>query len=102
SGTKNLVPIPHECKVVSKNGSKSIEPVNDDSLVFTTILNPLFDNDKINSDEINSHVESNSDESTSNHDIVKFDYLDEFYEPFIPNHILKEERIRREHAYYIN
>nr|GFB83140.1 hypothetical protein [Tanacetum cinerariifolium] len=26
------------------------------------------DNDKINSDEINSHVESNSDESTSNYD----------------------------------
>nr|GFA56997.1 hypothetical protein [Tanacetum cinerariifolium] len=82
SSTKNLVPIPHECKVVSKNGSKSIEPVNDNSSVFTTISNPLFDNDKINSDEINSHVESNSDESTSNHDT--------------------EERIRREHADYIN
>nr|GFD11571.1 hypothetical protein [Tanacetum cinerariifolium] len=64
--------------------------------------NPLFDNDKINSDEINSHVESNSDESTSNHDIVKFDYLVEFYGPFIPNHILEEERIRREHTDYIN
>nr|GFB89768.1 hypothetical protein [Tanacetum cinerariifolium] len=56
----------------------------------------------INSDEINSHVESNFDESTSNHDTVKFDYLDEFYGPFIPIHILKEERIRREHADYIN
>nr|GFB22720.1 hypothetical protein [Tanacetum cinerariifolium] len=78
------------------------EPVNDNFLVFTTILNPLFDNDKINSDEINSHVESNSDESTSNHDTVKFDYLDEFYRPFIPIHILEEERIRREHADYIN
>nr|GFC36340.1 hypothetical protein [Tanacetum cinerariifolium] len=70
--------------------------------VFTTILNPLFDNDKINSDEINSHVESNSDESTSNHDTVKFDYLDEFYGPFIPIHILEKERTRREHADYIN
>nr|GFA99935.1 hypothetical protein [Tanacetum cinerariifolium] len=30
------------------------------------------------------------------------DYLDEFYGPFIPIHILKEERIRREHADYIN
>nr|GFB98934.1 hypothetical protein [Tanacetum cinerariifolium] len=59
-------------------------------------------NDKINSDEINSHVESNSDESTSNHDIVKFDYLDEFYGPFIPIHVLEEERIRREHTDYIN
>nr|GEV99558.1 hypothetical protein [Tanacetum cinerariifolium] len=81
---------------------KSIEPVNDDSSVFTTISNPLFDNDKINSDEINSHVESNSNESTSNHDTVKFDYLDEFYGPLIPIHILEEERIRREHADYIN
>nr|GEY10804.1 hypothetical protein [Tanacetum cinerariifolium] len=98
SSTKNLVPIPHECKVASKNGSKSIEPVNDNSLVFTTISNPLFDNEKINSDEINSHVESNSDESTSNHDTVKCDYLDEFYGPFIPIRILEEERIRREHA----
>nr|GEU30749.1 reverse transcriptase domain-containing protein [Tanacetum cinerariifolium] len=102
SSTKNLVPIPHESEVVSENGSKSIEPVNDNSSVFTTISNPLFDNDKINSDEINSHVESNSNESTSNHDTVKFDYLDEFYGPLIPIHILEKERIRREHADYIN
>nr|GEV15547.1 reverse transcriptase domain-containing protein [Tanacetum cinerariifolium] len=102
SSTKNLIPIPHECKVVSENGSKSIEPINDNSSIFTTISNPLFDNDKINSDEINLQVEFNSDESTSNHDIVKCDYLDEFYGPFIPIHILEEERIRREHADYIN
>nr|GFA60439.1 hypothetical protein [Tanacetum cinerariifolium] len=102
SSTKNLIPILHESKVVSENRSKSIEHVNDNSSVFTTISNPLFDNDKINSDEINSHVEFNSDESTSNHDIVKFDYLDEFYGPFIPIHILKEGRIRKEHADYIN
>nr|GEZ16552.1 hypothetical protein [Tanacetum cinerariifolium] len=31
-----------------------------------------------------------------------FDYLDEFYGPFIPIHILLEERIRREHVDYIN
>nr|GFA64013.1 hypothetical protein [Tanacetum cinerariifolium] len=30
------------------------------------------------------------------------DYLDEFYGPFIPIHILEEERTRREHADYIN
>nr|GEV75818.1 reverse transcriptase domain-containing protein [Tanacetum cinerariifolium] len=102
SSTKNLIPIPNESKVVSKNGSKSTKPVNDNSLVFTTISNPLFDDDKINYDEINSHVESNSDESTSNHDTVKFDYLDEFYGPFIPFHILEEERIRREQVDYIN
>nr|GEZ28669.1 reverse transcriptase domain-containing protein [Tanacetum cinerariifolium] len=57
SSTKNLIPIPHECEVVSENESQSIEPS---------------------------------------------DYLDEFYGPFIPIHILEEERIRREHADYIN
>nr|GFB08537.1 hypothetical protein [Tanacetum cinerariifolium] len=102
SSTKNLIPIPHECKVVLENRSESIEPVNDNSSIFMTISNPLFDNDKINSDEINSHVESNSDESRSNHDTVKSDYPDEFYGPFIPIHILEEERIRRDHADYIN
>nr|GEZ64194.1 hypothetical protein [Tanacetum cinerariifolium] len=102
SSTKNLIPIPHECKVVLENRSQSIELVNDNFSIFTTISNPLFDNDKINSDEINSHVEFNSDESTSNHDTVKSDYLYEFYGPFIPIHILEKERIRREHADYIN
>nr|GEZ11675.1 reverse transcriptase domain-containing protein [Tanacetum cinerariifolium] len=102
SSTKNLVPIPHESKVTSKNGSKSIEPVKDDFSVFTTISNRLFDNHKINSNELNSHVESNSDDSTSNHDTVKFDNLDEFSRPLIPIHIVEEERIRREHADYIN
>nr|GEW13567.1 hypothetical protein [Tanacetum cinerariifolium] len=88
--------------VVSKNGSQSTEPINDNSSDFTIISNPLFDNDKINSDEINSHVEPNSAESTSNHDTVKSDYLDEFYGPFIPIYILEEETTRREHADYIN
>nr|GEV14122.1 reverse transcriptase domain-containing protein [Tanacetum cinerariifolium] len=102
SSTKNLIPILNECMVVSENGSQSTEPVNDNSSDFTIISNPLFDNDKINYDEINSYVESNSDESTSNHNTVKSDYLDEFYGPFIPIHILEEERTRREHADYIN
>nr|GFB92120.1 reverse transcriptase domain-containing protein [Tanacetum cinerariifolium] len=48
SSIKNLVPIPRECEVSSDNGSGSIEPVKDDSSVFTTFSNPLFDNDKIN------------------------------------------------------
>nr|GFA41801.1 reverse transcriptase domain-containing protein [Tanacetum cinerariifolium] len=86
SSTKNI-PIPRESKVTSDNGSKSTEPVKDDFLVFTTISNPLFDNDEINSDELNSHFESNSDESTSNHDTVKFDNLDEFSGPLIPIHM---------------
>nr|GFA71758.1 reverse transcriptase domain-containing protein [Tanacetum cinerariifolium] len=101
NGSHSIEPI-NECIVVSENGSQSTEPINDNSLDFTIISNPLFDNDKINSDEINSRVESNSNESTSNPDTVKSDYLDEFYGPFIPIHILKEERIRREHADYIN
>nr|GEZ88799.1 reverse transcriptase domain-containing protein [Tanacetum cinerariifolium] len=78
-------------KVTSDNGSESIEPVKDDSSNFTTILNPLFNNDKINSVE-----------STSDHDTVKFDNLEEFSGPLIPIHIVEEERIRREHADYIN
>nr|GFA86091.1 reverse transcriptase domain-containing protein [Tanacetum cinerariifolium] len=95
SNTKNLVPIPRESKVTSGNVSESIELLKNDSSVFTTISNPLFDNDKINSDDLNSHTESN-------HDTVKFDNLDEFYGPLISIHIIEEERIRREHADYIN
>nr|GEY83489.1 reverse transcriptase domain-containing protein [Tanacetum cinerariifolium] len=129
STTKNLVPIPRECEVTSDNGSESIEHVKDDSLVFITFLNPLFnikddvavhddedvlieeskvhsnplfDDDEINSDELESHVESNFVESTSNHDTVKFDNLDEFFGPLIPIYVAEEERIRREHADYIN
>nr|GEZ16874.1 reverse transcriptase domain-containing protein [Tanacetum cinerariifolium] len=102
SSTKNLVPIPRECEVISENRSESIEPVKDEFFVFTTISNPLFDNDKVNYDDLNSYIESNSYESTSNHDTEKFDNLDEFYGPFIPIHIFEKERIRREHADYIN
>nr|GEY02814.1 reverse transcriptase domain-containing protein [Tanacetum cinerariifolium] len=122
SSTKNLVPIPRECEVTSDKKSESNEPVKDDS--FTTFSNPLFndnddvtsndkesihdvpieeskvysnqlfDGDEINSDELESHVESNFVESLSNHDHLE--------EPFIPIHIAKEERIRREHAEYIS
>nr|GEY56001.1 reverse transcriptase domain-containing protein [Tanacetum cinerariifolium] len=90
SSTKNLIPIPNECIVVSKNGSQSTEPISDNSSDSTIISNLLSD------------VESNFDESTSNHDTKKSDYLDEVYGPFIPIHILEEERTRREHADYIN
>nr|GEU38933.1 reverse transcriptase domain-containing protein [Tanacetum cinerariifolium] len=112
SSIKNLVPILHECEVTSDNGSKPNEPVKDDSSVFLTFpnllfndkddivihvkdvlieeskvhSNPLFDNDEINSDELESHVES-----TSNHDTVKFDNLDEFSRPLIPIHIVEED-----------
>nr|GFA44717.1 hypothetical protein [Tanacetum cinerariifolium] len=87
SSTKNLIPIPNECIVVLENGSQSTELINDNSSI---ISNPL------------SYVESNSNESMSNHNTMKSDYFDEFYGPFIPIYILEEERTRREHADYIN
>nr|GEV58947.1 hypothetical protein [Tanacetum cinerariifolium] len=67
--------------------------------------NSLFDDDERNSDELESHVESNSVESLSNHDALidssqRIDNLDEFSGPLIP--IAEEERIRREHVEYIS
>nr|GEY96745.1 hypothetical protein [Tanacetum cinerariifolium] len=73
SSTKNLIPIPSECMVVSENGSQSTKHIND-----------------------------NSSNTLSDESIVKNDYFDEFYGPFIPIHILEEERTRRKHADYIN
>nr|GEW55026.1 reverse transcriptase domain-containing protein [Tanacetum cinerariifolium] len=96
SSIKNLVPIPREYEVTSDNEIESNEPIKDASLVFTTFSNPLcndsddftsndedvpieetkvysnpfFDNDEINSDELESHVESNFVESLSNHDAL--------------------------------
>nr|GFB48981.1 hypothetical protein [Tanacetum cinerariifolium] len=118
SSIKNLVPIPSECEVTSKDESKCDVPIQDQSsLVFTTFSNPLFkdnddltssddgslfeedipieeskvysnplfDDDEINSDELEFHVESNFVESLSNHDALiessqKIDYLEEFSE----------------------
>nr|GEX61591.1 reverse transcriptase domain-containing protein [Tanacetum cinerariifolium] len=137
SSIKNLVPIPRECEVTSDNEIESNEPVNDDSSVFTTFSNPvfngsndvtskdkesihdvsieeskvfsnlLFDNDEINSDKLESHVESNSVEPISNHDILidssqRIDHLEEISEPLMSIHIAKEECIKREHADYIS
>nr|GEV09125.1 reverse transcriptase domain-containing protein [Tanacetum cinerariifolium] len=129
SSIKNLVPILRECEVTSDNESESIEAVKDDSLVFTTFLNPLFndkddvtihddvpieeskvhsnplfDNDEINSNELESHVEFNFVESLSTHDalIDSSQNLEEFSGPLIPIHIAEEERIMREHAEYIS
>nr|GFA75081.1 hypothetical protein [Tanacetum cinerariifolium] len=99
SSIKNIIPIPREYEVTLDNESESNKPVKDDSSVFTTFLNPLcndsddftsndedvpieeskfhsnplFDNDEINSDELESLVESNL-----------------------------EEQIRREHTEYIS
>nr|GEY49308.1 reverse transcriptase domain-containing protein [Tanacetum cinerariifolium] len=115
SSIKNLVPIPRECEVTSDNESESNEPVKDDSLVFTTFPNPLFndkdvvtvndddvpieeskvhlnllfDNDDMNSDELESHVKSNFDAL-----IDSFQNHEEISEPLIPIHIAEEERGR--------
>nr|GEV68309.1 reverse transcriptase domain-containing protein [Tanacetum cinerariifolium] len=123
SSIKNLVPIPRECDVTSDNESESNEPIKDDFSVFTTFPNLLFNdkdddtiheddvsieeskvhsnllfgNDEINSNELESHVESNFVKSLSNHDTLKFDHLEEFSGPLMPIHIAEEERIRREH-----
>nr|GEY34549.1 reverse transcriptase domain-containing protein [Tanacetum cinerariifolium] len=52
SSIKNLVPIPHECEVTSDNEIESKEPVKDDSSVFTTFSNPLFnDSDDVTSND---------------------------------------------------
>nr|GEW73285.1 reverse transcriptase domain-containing protein [Tanacetum cinerariifolium] len=54
SSIKNLVPIPHECEVTSDNKSESDKPVKDDSSVFTTFPNPLFNdsNDVTSNDDV--------------------------------------------------
>nr|GEX74948.1 reverse transcriptase domain-containing protein [Tanacetum cinerariifolium] len=138
SSIKNLVPIPCECEVTSDNEIESNEPVKDDSLVFTTFSNPLFndsndvtsndnksihdvpieeskvysnplfDDDEINSDEINelAHI---------NPEITEFDFDFEEEIHLIENllydnsssrpleeHNVEEERIKREHADYIS
>nr|GFC82872.1 hypothetical protein [Tanacetum cinerariifolium] len=43
SSTKNLIPIPNECIVVSENGSQSSKTINDNFSDFTVISNLLFD-----------------------------------------------------------
>nr|GEZ56418.1 hypothetical protein [Tanacetum cinerariifolium] len=65
----------------------------------TKNLIPIPHESEVTSD---NGIESNYVESTSNHDTVKFDNLDEFSGPLIPIYIVEEERIRREHADYIN
>nr|GEZ84143.1 hypothetical protein [Tanacetum cinerariifolium] len=77
---------------------------------FKVYSNPLFDDEEINSDEINLHcfnAESNFVESLSNRYTLidsssKFDYLEEFSGALMPTSIADEERIRREHEEYIS
>nr|GFA77371.1 reverse transcriptase domain-containing protein [Tanacetum cinerariifolium] len=83
--SENPIP-PHS--IIPNQTKLPIEETNHSlNIGFHDHFKPTFD-------EINSHVESNYDESTFNHDAEKSDYLDELYGPFIPIHILEEERTR--------
>nr|GFA45620.1 hypothetical protein [Tanacetum cinerariifolium] len=77
---------------------------------FKSYSNPLFDDEEINSDDIESHyfnVESDFIESLSNHDTLidsssKIDYLKEISSELMYTSIANEERIKREHKEYIS
>nr|GEY91479.1 hypothetical protein [Tanacetum cinerariifolium] len=77
---------------------------------FKVYSNSLFDDEEINSDEIDPHcfnVEFDLIESLSNHDTLidsssKFDYLEELSDELMPTSIVNEERIKREHEEYIS
>nr|GFB70456.1 hypothetical protein [Tanacetum cinerariifolium] len=79
-----------------------IDKLDKDEFSISKVFSFLFAESEDTIFDPESPVESNSIESTSNHDTVKFDNLDEFSGPLIPIHIAKEERIRREHVDYIN
>nr|GEW24230.1 hypothetical protein [Tanacetum cinerariifolium]GEY08387.1 hypothetical protein [Tanacetum cinerariifolium] len=90
---------------LTSNDNESIHDKNVPIEEFKVYSNPLFDDDEINSNELESHclnVESNFVESISNHDTLKFDHLSKFSGALMPIHIAEEERIRREHAKYIS
>nr|GFA64589.1 reverse transcriptase domain-containing protein [Tanacetum cinerariifolium] len=101
-------------KRLLNNESESDKPVKDDSLVFTTFPNPLFnDSDDVTSNDNKSIHDVPIEESKVcsnplfdvdeiNYDELEIDHLEEFSEPLIPIHIAEEQRIRREHAEYIS
>nr|GEX14690.1 reverse transcriptase domain-containing protein [Tanacetum cinerariifolium] len=100
SSIKNLVPIPRECEVTLDNGSKSNEPIKDDSSVFTIFPNPLFnDKDDVIIHEDDASIEESKVHSNSlfNNDEMNSDELESHVES---NFVESEERIRREHAKY--
>nr|GEW31745.1 reverse transcriptase domain-containing protein [Tanacetum cinerariifolium] len=102
SSIKNLVPIPREYEVTSDNETMILRLmiISQFMMRMFQLKSPKFirDNDEINSDELESHVESNFVESLSNHDTLKFDHLEKFSGPPMPICIAEEERIRREHV----
>nr|GEW16640.1 hypothetical protein [Tanacetum cinerariifolium] len=114
SSAKNLLPIPSEYEVTSDDEIESMMshflkkdvPIEE----FKVYSNPLFDDEEINSNEIDPNCfnfEYDFVESLSNHDTLidsslKFDFLEEFSSAFMPTSIADEEHIRREHTEYIS
>nr|GEW99509.1 hypothetical protein [Tanacetum cinerariifolium] len=76
---------------------------------FKVYSNPLFNDEEINSDEIDPYyfnAESDLIKSLSNRDTLidsslKFNYREEFFGALMPTSFSDEERIRREHEEYI-
>nr|GFA39607.1 reverse transcriptase domain-containing protein [Tanacetum cinerariifolium] len=108
SSIKNLVPIPRECEVTSDNEIESNEPNKYDSSVFTTSTNPLFNySDDVTSNDNESIHDVPIEESKVflnplfDNDEINSDELENF-RTFMPIHIAEEQRIRREHAEYIS
>nr|GEX01629.1 hypothetical protein [Tanacetum cinerariifolium] len=91
--------------------SNDESPPDEDILIeeFKVYSNPLFNDEEINSDEIDLHyfnAESDLIKSLSNRDTLtdsslKFNYREEFSGALMPTSISDEERIRREHEEYI-
>nr|GEV81521.1 putative reverse transcriptase domain-containing protein [Tanacetum cinerariifolium] len=101
SSAKNLLPIPSEYEVTSDDESDDDESLsNEDVLIeeFKVYSNLLFDDEEINSNEIDPHcfnVESDFVESLSNRDTLidsslKFDFLEEFSGALLPTSIADE------------
>nr|GEU29509.1 hypothetical protein [Tanacetum cinerariifolium] len=119
------VPVKDESSLVFTNFSNPLFDCNDDFTSsddgllsnedvlmedFKVYSNPLFDDEEINSDEIDLHyfnAKSDFVESLSNRDTLidsslKFNYLEEFSGELMSTSIVNEERIRREHEEYIS
>nr|GEU58260.1 hypothetical protein [Tanacetum cinerariifolium] len=98
SSIKNLVPILREYEVISDNESESNEPIKDDSSAFTTFSYPLCND----SDDFTSNGNKSIHDANVPIGESKFDHLEEFSGPLMPIYVAEEERIRKDHAKYIN
>nr|GEZ22685.1 hypothetical protein [Tanacetum cinerariifolium] len=92
SSIKNLVPIPREYEVISDNESESNKPVKDDSLVFTTFSNLLFNdkddftsNDNKSIHDENVPIEESKDNDSQREEIDIVTNTDELLAPSFKN-----------------